>query len=416
MKTLRFPADARVGIYPFTRQGDGDELVIGRPDTGTFLALPRDAVEILDVLGQGKTVGEAQDIYQSRYDERPNLESLLTVLEQKGLVSLTTHGEPADWALQATAGVPGPIRYHFTSFPRPLARALFSPIALLLSGVLILLAVVGVIWEPTIFPARDALFFKESMTLKMLILTIFSFVIVFFHEVGHLIAVRAAGVDSRLGIGNRLWMLVVETDMTGLWAVSKRQRYLPIIAGPIVDASSVSLVLLILLADRRSWLSLSPFTNEILSGAALIYLLGLVWQCFLFVRTDFYYVLTNFYDCRNLLRDTEIYLHNQLVHLAPWMKRHDQSAVPRAELRVIRNYSLVWVLGRVLALGVFFTVVIPMLSLYTRSVGDAFRTGYAANPYRFFDALMIAIFGLVPLLIGLGMWSKKLIQRWGNAT
>jgi len=49
-----------VEILPFTRQPEGDEVVIGQPETGVFLALPAEALEILDDLGVGRSVGAPQ--------------------------------------------------------------------------------------------------------------------------------------------------------------------------------------------------------------------------------------------------------------------------------------------------------------------------------------------------------------------
>ena len=50
-----------VEVFPFTRQPEGDEVVIGRPDIGVFLALPAEAVEILDDLAAGRSVGGFRD-------------------------------------------------------------------------------------------------------------------------------------------------------------------------------------------------------------------------------------------------------------------------------------------------------------------------------------------------------------------
>lgn len=421
MSAPRFPATAYVSVYPFTRQGDGEELVIGRPDTGTFLALPREAIEILDNLAAGNTVGEAQDLYQHQYGEQPDLEDLLETLADKGLVRPAAGRDAVAWpdtpAGPAGAAAPGGPKYHFTGIPRSLARVLFGPVTLVLCGGLIALALVAAFIDPAILPSKDALFFKDSMTLKMFVLTLFSFAVIFFHELGHLIAVRAAGVDSRLGIGHRLWMLVVETDMTGLWALPRKKRYLPVLGGPIVDATSVAALLLLLFADHRGWLSLGPFTREILAGGALIYLLGLVWQCFFFVRTDFYYVVSTLFDCKNLLGDTESYLRNLLAKVAPWrLETVDQSTIPRGEMRVIRFYSWIWLLGRILSLTVFFVVVLPLLFHYAGHIGQAITDGFAANPYHYLDAMLVAVFGLVPLLVGIWMWSRGISRRFRSTT
>src|SRR5215470_18920970 len=75
-----------VTVHSFTRQPDGDEIIIGRKETGVFLAVPPEAVEVLEHLAQGKSVGEAADLYQQRYGEAPDLDDFLGLLESKGIV------------------------------------------------------------------------------------------------------------------------------------------------------------------------------------------------------------------------------------------------------------------------------------------------------------------------------------------
>ena len=103
-------------------------------------------------------------------------------------------------------------------------------------------------------------------------MTIFTYGGIFVHELAHLIAARAVGVNSRMGISHRLWYLVAETDLTGLWSVTRNQRYLPMLAGMIVD-------LTVPLADR--------ITDSLVRMAALLMLCP-VQQSHLFRAMAFY--------------------------------------------------------------------------------------------------------------------------------
>ena len=59
-----FTRNSVVAVRPFTRQSDGEEIVIGSLETGVFLAVPPEAVELLDQLASGKSVREVSDFYQ----------------------------------------------------------------------------------------------------------------------------------------------------------------------------------------------------------------------------------------------------------------------------------------------------------------------------------------------------------------
>jgi hypothetical protein len=413
-----FTADARVQVYPFTRQAEGGEVVIGRPDTGVFLALPAEAVELLDLLAAGATVGRAQELYHAKHGETPEMEEFLGFLAGKGLVRrIAAPGEAPPPAPKAAAIAPraAPVaakRYHFTNIPQEVAQALFGRAALTAAAFVVVLAALAVLWTPGLFPGRRDLLFHHDKTLMTLCLVLLGYSTVFLHEMAHLAAARARGVNSRLGISRRMWVLVAETDMTALWSVPRRQRYLPILAGPLLDVTSGALLLLLLFAERREWLALPVPVVELMRAMCFVYLMRLLWQCFFFVRTDFYYVIANFFGCKRLMWDTQVYLQNLFRR---WrgsrLPQIDQGHLPTPERRVIQGYSYIWVLGRGLALFTLVFVTIPVLYHYLSTAAHTLRAGFTGDRYAFFDALFIFIFNLVPLLIGLGWWIGSLVRR-----
>lgn len=412
-----YTTNTRVAVSAFTRQADEEEVVIGHPETAVFLVLPPDAVELLDSLATGKTVGEVQAAYQAKYGEVPDLEDLLTFLESKGFVHPQMHSRElsgSDQAKSRTGTInssrPPLVRYHFANFPKPLAQALFCRMAMMSYGGLIALALIAIAADPTIVPGWDAYFFKQNATMMILIMVILDCITLFLHEMAHLVAARALGVSCRMGISHRLWMLVAETDMTGIWSVSRHQRYLPFLAGPLLDTVSASVLVLILSLQQRGLISLPPVIFQIGRALLLNYLLGLLWQCYFFVRTDFYYVLANFFRCKNLMKDTEVFVRNQVARLRR-MRQVDQSHIPIKERRVIRLYAILWCLGRVAALYALGFITLPLIWHYSLSLLPILRAGYQANPYAFVDALLMLSMVCIPQGIGLWLWLRSFQLR-----
>lgn len=414
-----YAREARVSVYPFSRQAQAEDVVIGRVDTGVFLALPAEAVELLDQLSAGKTIGEVQDAYFSVHGEIPDMDGLLGYLEERGFVRVLAPGEVA---FEAAAFQPEPgqsgtrpansLRYHFTNISPEFARKLFGKPALAIYVAIVAAAGFAAWVHPSILPGPRALFFEENITFFALTLLVWGYSSLFFHEMGHLLAARAAGVDSRLGVGHRMWVLVAETDLTNLWSRPKQDRYLPFLAGAIVDVVSASLVLLLLAAGQEGWIGLSPLIEQLCRAIVFVYFLRLVWQCFFFVQTDFYYVLSTRFGCVNLLGDTETFLRNQLARFTRLVKPRDQSMIPASEWRIIRIYSVVWVLGRILALATLFTVTLPLLLLYSGMLAEALRSGYSADPLHFLDVVLVSTFTLIPLVGGLCLWALSLYKGW----
>jgi putative peptide zinc metalloprotease protein len=406
-----YTQDAVVVVHPFSRQAEGDDVIIGRVETGVFLAVPPGAVEILDYLREGRSVGEAAELYRQQHGAVPDLDDFLQILEVKGIIETAgAEGKQEAAILSQPRQQQRRIRYHFENFPEPLARHLFSrPV---LSGCLILMAVAlgAYIHDPAILPRLSDLYVSDHRTLIWSVLLLVSYGSVALHELSHVVAARAIGVSSRLGFGNRLWDLVVEADLTGLWSVPKRKRYLPLFAGSLLDAVSASVCFLILYAHGHHWLTVGSVPLRIIKLALLTYLTRVMWQGFLFVRTDYYYVISTMFNCRNLLSDTEAFLRNQLARILPWVRKVDQTGIPASERKVIPIYAIVWVGGRIVALTWLFSVTIPLARKYIGNLGHALMNGFSRNPGNFVDSLLLVAIFILPIAIGSVLWMVGLVR------
>lgn len=405
-----FTRETIVAVQPFSRQQEGEEVVIGNPETGVFLALPLDAVELLDLLAQGMSVGKVSDLYFQRTGETPDLADLLSYLETKGLVEPQTSAIAAQESSSHT--IPGRT-FQFARFPQPLARLLFGRSFLLFEAALVLFAVAAILRYPQLMPVPKDLVFDHQRAFSWTILTAFTYGGIFLHEMAHLVAARSLGVNSRMGISHRLWFLVAETDLTGLWSVPRQQRYVPMLAGIIVDATAASLLVLLLLAGQQHFFVISPFSTHLLRAMSFANLMRILWECFLFVRTDLYFVAATFLNCKNLLIDTRAFLRNQLARLTALIQPVDQSAIPPAERRAIRTYAAIFLAGRVWAFITLFWVTIPVFLGYWRSLTPAFHAGYRANPSDFLDASATAAYFLAPTLAGFVFWAWAIVRPKG---
>ncbi|HEY0554059.1 MAG TPA: hypothetical protein VGG20_07300 [Thermoanaerobaculia bacterium] len=403
-----FQPSSIVRVHPFTRQQDTQEIVIGHPDRGIFLALPAEAVEILDLLSAGKTVAEARESYLVKYAENPDIEDLLSYLAEKGFVS------PADQEAAEPGGdgrpLSSPMRFHFAGFPMGLARAIFSGPSLLAAAALVVLAGALVVSDPSLLPGRQALYRETHITTMLLLISAMGLVTTFLHEMAHLVAARARGISCRLGVGHRLWILVAETDMTGVWALPKAQRYLPLIAGPLVDLGSASLLVVVLFAMARSWIPAGEWARQLVNAGLFIYILRIAWQCCFFVRTDFYYVYAALLDCKNLLKDTEGFLWKKVGHWFGRVSTVDQAHIPRREMRAIKCYSVLWLGGRLLAFFLLFTVTLPLCLQYIRAIWSHLAEIGSVKPAVLADSLVISTIAFLFTMTGLWMWVRSLLR------
>lgn len=392
---MLYDAATRFRIRPLKRRRDGDEVILGDPKKGLYIAISAESEAVLDDLAAGRTVGETEELFQRRFGERPDLQGFLGYLEEKGWIERASHDRAEPFEDDA-AGPPAAARL--------VGRILFAPPALGLYG-LSVIAALAVAWlHPASRPTREALLFKAHMSLMGGVMFAILLSTALLHEMGHIAAGWAVGVRPRLGIGHRLWTLVAETDLSELWLLPRRDRYLPILAGPIVDAVLASLLVLFGAALGTPAGSLG---FQVLQASVLLLLLRLLWQCFLYLRTDLYYVLTTLTNCRSLMADTERYLLDRLSRILPGVRPRDLSHLSATERRVVVLYAPVWLGGRAFALAVLATVQLPVMAAYFRNIADLLHKGPAIGLYRYADALIVAVFLTALTGGGLYLWIRS---------
>jgi putative peptide zinc metalloprotease protein len=395
----QFSPDARVAVCPFAERREGDSVTIGDLDRQVFLTIPAEGLEILSALAAGSTVAEAVALYERAHDETPDVEDFLSVLEEEGFVG---SWEDEAFSAQARERAQPVLRW----ISPAAARRMFGAPVLAVCALVVAVAAALVASDPGLMPGPGVLVFHHHLAPLSAAMFVVTMVGVAVHELGHLLAARASGVPARIGLGHRLWIVVAETDMTGIWMVPKRRRYLAFLAGPIIDLVCAALLVGVLWADRRGLIGLSALLEQLTGAVLLSYLLRLLWQCFVFVRTDFYFVIATALDCKSLLADTEDLLRNRWARLRRTGVAIDQSAIPPREMRAVRTYSVIWLVGRAVALASLIGVTLPVLAGYGAEAARALSGGHSS--YDTVDLLTLAVLGVGVQGAGLVVWIRSL--------
>jgi putative peptide zinc metalloprotease protein len=91
------------------------------------------------------------------------------------------------------------------------------------------------------------------------------------------------------------------------------------------------------------------------------------------------------------------------------MPRIDQSAIPLGEMRVIRGYALIWLVGHAAALGTLFFITLPILWGYGLKIISVLM-GTQSTPYEVVDALILSLTGGGTQVAGLALWLRSLYK------
>lgn len=350
---------------------DPDEVVVGRAETGGFVELPRIGAVAIALLDDGLTVGEVEERIAREHDVELDVAELAEALLELEFVS-TVDGRPV-------SDGDGQPREHLPWLRERHVRWLFGRTAnVVWLGVLV--AAVITWWDrPDLVPSASDFYWTPYVGLAVLVNTALFSVSASLHELMHLAAARSYGAPARIGFSTRLHYLVVQTDVTAIWAVPRRARFRVYLAGMKWDAFLISGCALAI-----AHAGLPAGVDRVVAALALVALLSVFIQVQVYMRTDLYYVLMEWLRGRNVFQDALAYLRSLVRRGA------DPTAdLPARERRGVRLYAVAMAVGSAVSLSVFALYGLPIV--VTGVVGAV--TGLVGGSgWRAFDsALVIAV-------------------------
>ena len=309
---------SHVRPHPLRIRRDGEEWIVGRIETGTFIAIPEIGVQILEGMDARRSLEEiGRDL-----DTGVDVAGFVVQLIDLGLVAeVDGHALPQD---------PPPRPSLSWLRPHHVRWAVSLTIAVIV-GCVVATAAGVLLLTPETFPSYRDLIWTRYHSLVLLSQIATTWGLIFCHELGHLITARAVGVPGRVRLGTRLQFLVAQTDVSGIWAVSRRHRLWVYAAGMAIDMTAAAVALVVMAVLRSSGVAVPfAFPMIVLTVATMAPL-----QFLVFMRTDVYFILQDLAGCRNLYSDGAAYLR----HLASRFPhtRSERSAIRRVHTRAGRE-------------------------------------------------------------------------------
>jgi hypothetical protein len=372
--------DSRVTFFELSTRAEEDGIVVGRADTGDFVLLPEVGARIIDELNRGTCLGEVAEVL-SASGPAVDVVAFVRQLSECGFVREVDGVPVAD----APTG-------HQGSLPRLTARHvgwMFTAFAYAAYSLVVAAAVAVLVLQPRVRPQYRDFFFSGSTSVVVAGSTALFIAIAGLHEFAHLASARAAGVPARISLGTRLYSLVAQTDVSGMWAAGRADRMRTYLAGMGMDLLLGSaLVVARALSGTEGW------ADHVMAAAVVLILTGIAGQFQLFVRTDIYFIAADLLGARNLFEDATV----QFVHTVRcWTRRgrraHPLAGLPRHERRVVQGYCAVMIAGTVVSLTVFAAYLLPALVLLFVRAAHRLSSGIASGH------VLMALDGGITLLV-----------------
>lgn len=386
--------ESMLQLIPLSIQREGDLYLVGSRKLNRFYQMPEAGVQIIHLLQEGLSLSEVKQRFGHGRDHGIDIDDFVSTLAEIGFTGTNSSCKAVD----SSSGRP-------KRWVRLAGRVAFSWPLVLISSLVVLYAAICLGRFPQAMPSLKVFYFPGHLTGSLLLLLVLRLFLLILHEWGHMLAAARVDIDSRLGIGNRLWTIVIETDLTGVFSLPRRKRYLPLLAGMLVDIVCIALLLLVVI--QLIGAHANSFLIQLLQALILQTLLVMLWQTNIFLRTDLYYVLGTLLGYPDLDRDARIYLRALTYRLS---RGHLGMTVAGSQqpkrLGVIRAFSLLWLTGRIASVYFLLAVGIPTLFLYAK---DTFkRASWDALPY---DSILFTVFSAVVVGVGLWMWLSRMKLR-----
>jgi hypothetical protein len=279
-----------------------------------------------------------------------------------------------------------------------LGKFFFNKTAYLLYALLFMVNIGLFIYYPALFPRYKDLFIFHLMVLNIPAWMLLTGILVLVHELGHVLAIRAQNLLTKLEVGHRMFLVVLETDMSSVWKLPSKDRNVLYLAGLCFDTMILFLALI-------SQLIFSNGPGIFLSIMHLVVLdtfIRMVYQFGIYMKTDLYFVFENVSGCYNLMENAQQSIRKRL----PFQHSPSKTAVEFAgERNTVFLYSIFYFLGVVLTVTLYVVFYIPQLFYSIKKVLLSF--GKAPTSLAFWDAALFILQIALGLFLLLYSWRKK---------
>jgi putative peptide zinc metalloprotease protein len=388
---LRLADDSRVDFRPLTITEDDGSVMVGDLARGEFIEVPPIAVVVIDALRGGHTIAGTADIARAHAGQDVDVADFVQTMCELGFVA-GVDGTPiqSDGPELTDGGRAGAMLAR-------LARPLYSLPAWVCYGLLFAVCLVTMIAFPWLRPRYGQLFFLANPVLSLALVTVISMVLRLLHELAHWVGARIEGIPARITISRRYYVLVAQTDLSATWALPRRRRYGPLLAGMAFDIVVLAALLGVRAAQYGGWWHLPAELSRLIAALVVLQVFAISFQFLFFLRTDLYGVLITGLGCLNLSQVSRLRMARLYRRLTAAEKDELAAADPR-DTAAARWYGWVQLAGLALAIFYFIAFLIPaVVHLLAWIVNGLARSSPAGS--AFWVVLVSGCIACVPVVL-----------------
>ncbi|MEH7127966.1 hypothetical protein V7103_07095 [Neobacillus drentensis] len=383
-------------LVPIKIRKEKKHFIVEDKTSGEFYEMPEVCIDAINLINKGQTLGVIEQILKVKYPKEEV--DLLSFSEQ--LLELQLIAEMN--GVRVDAQVKERENLGFLFIPTQLGKFFFNRIMLLIYLVLLIIDIILFINYPSLFPQYKDMFIFNLMVLNIPAWMGITILLVLIHEFGHILAMRALNLPTKLELGHRLFLVVLETDMSSIWKLPSKDRNVLYLAGLCFDTVILSFALISQLIFANG----SGIFRSIMAVVVLDIFIRFVYQCCIYMKTDLYYVFENVTGCYNLMENAQQAIKEKISFLKePTIKE----VTFEGERRIVNLYSVFYALGVVLTVSLYTFFYIPQLLFAWKKILPGFSEGPTSLP--FWDAILFTLQILIGFMLLFYSWRKKYAQQ-----
>ncbi|MFL6559830.1 MAG: hypothetical protein ACJ8MO_27420 [Bacillus sp. (in: firmicutes)] len=388
--------DSRLLLVPIVIRKDKKHYIIEDTLSGDFYEMPEVCVNAINLINQGEQIGEIERTLKENFSTE--IIDILEFAEQ--LLDLELVDEVDGFKLEKKqspnegSGIlwipPNIGKLFFNKFTYPVYLCLF------------VCNLVLFIIHPSLFPHHKDIFVFDIMVLNVMLWMTFTFILVLIHELGHVLAMRAYNLPTKVEVSHRLIFVVLETDMSSVWKLAPKDRNLLFLSGLCFD----SVILFIALSSQLMFPNAAEITIGLMNLAIFDIVMRVIYQCCFYMKTDLYYVFENVSGCYNLMENAQQKIRK---HISFLKSKLSDEVVFSGERNTVFLYSIFYFFGIAITIFLFFKYYLPEVI----HAGKLLLPGFGHGPMSlsFWDAVVFSLQVSIFLLLLLNSWRKKYTQK-----
>jgi putative peptide zinc metalloprotease protein len=388
--------NSTLSLVPIEIRKDKKRFIIEDQVSGEFYEMPEICIDAIQLINQGEQLGEIERRLKAKYPyEEVDLINFAEQLIELHLIDSINGTKIEKQEKQKE-------KLGFLWISPKIGKFFFNKITYPIYWALFILNIVIFILYPSLFPHHEDLFVFEIMVVNVLFWMVFTFLFVLIHEFGHVLAMRAFNLPTKLEIGHRMFFIVLLTDMSSVWRITPKDRNVPFLAGLCFDTVILFISLILqLIVPNDQWL-----LNGLMNLAVFDIVLRMLFQCCIYMKTDLYFVFENVSGCYNLMENAQQTIRQRFSFLK---SKVSEEVVFSGEKKTVFIYSLFFLLGIILTVFLYFMYYIPEVIYAAKKLLPGFVQSPTSVP--FWDAIVFSLQVSIFIFLLLYSWRKKYLLK-----